>query len=204
MATCEIIDLTRDEDAESETRVVIRNVLRAAIARVAAQRVPAMFLSKSAIQRGGTEAPCLRLTTQNLPRLGLRGGTRFWAIDGAPNADAIRDRLREYEVLALDEVPAREGSPDGMSEILSMCDVHMMSDAVMRGTDFFGADSQHRCEVAVFFTKSRRQPGDPDGAVWTAGDGAVWTVHRWWGAFDGDGDVAPERGLAHFLFVLGI
>lgn len=179
------------------TRERVRTVVRL-IAHAAARcgTVSAMFLSKAEIRRGGTEAPCVRLTTTNLPLMGLRGGIRFWAIDGPPNADAIRDRLREYEVMALDEVPALGGRPDGVSEILALSDARFMSDAVVRG------NTRHRCMVvAMFFTKSRHQPGDPDDAGWTDGDGAAWTGHRWRGAFDSGGDVAPERGLAHFLFV---
>ena len=213
----EIIDLTGDDDMDTTVArrdatvarrdaTVARRVLLAAVSRVAMGTVPAMFLSDSAIRRAGVAAPSARLTTCNLPRLGLCGGTRFWTIDGPVTAEALRHKLREFHVLSLDNVPVLER--DGVAEVLRLREARLMSDAVVRGTDFFGpmddGGGHESCEVMVFFTKSLRRVADRSLAAWSDADGACWTVQRWWGVCedDGGGDVAPDDSLAHTAFVL--
>ena len=200
----EIIDLTHDTAEEEPARAVVRNVLRAAIARVVTDRVPAMFLSEAAAR--APDAPAVVLMRDVVPKLNLQGGTRFWA-NNARRLDNPHDDLREYHVLPLDAVPGRRGD-DGAAEMMRLANAHLMTDAVLGG----------RCDnlgdVTVFFTKSRRTAADDAWAaqfpawavhhdgVMTDQEGVTWTVHRWsgWGA----GEVYPDnRGYPMHVFVLG-
>ncbi len=195
----EIIDLTADDDTVEDSSVVIRHVLRAAIARVATNRVPTMFLSGEAAQ--APDAPTVRFTADILPRLGLCGGTRFWArstyiireaID-TPDVDLDVDRdellddeyyaevalheVREYHVMALTDVD------DGVKDVLRLGNAELLSDAVVRG------ECNGSMET-LFYTKSIRTAADMarakdvspkagDDVFWTDEAGVTWTRHIW-------------------------
>lgn len=178
----EVTDLTRisqvDDDGwltENSLRVAVRSATRTALALARQAPLPPVppLLAQNA------EA---MLCDRHVEGLGVRGGTRFWAIESSGGITQGPERL--HEVLCWDALPTHTLRAEADKAILKFGRVRFISNAVISGEvgvwEHGMRPTQRMEKRLLFFTKTTAdRGGNSAGEIWTDGDGAVWLVQAW-------------------------